>query len=616
MLERLGGCFLAFYFFVSGSLTGPGDVLAAETPSEAKIELASLTPGTDPVDAMADLPRVLSDEDAARYRDIFSLQEDGDWKAADALIAALDNRVLMGHVLAQRYLHPTKYRSAYRELKDWMAHYADHPDAPRIHKLAVSRRPANAQPPKPPVGVGSGPNARSVGAPPAEARPPRKAMSAAERRKVAALERQIRGSLKGGWTLAAKRLIESDEVRKRFDAFEYDRAQAALANRYFVDGRTEWAHAWASRAAARSGRYLPDAHWIAGLAAWRLGRLDKAAHHFQAAAQSPNSSDWMVSAGAFWAARAHLVNRNPAEVNRLLAKAAVYPRTFYGLLARRILGMPTAFRWTVPPLEEAALEAVAATPAGQRALALIEVGEEERAEQDLRLLVSRNGSETARGVMALASRTGMPALAVRLNLALFPGGGGFDGAAFPIPRWTPESGFRVDRALVYALIRQESLFNPKATSWAGARGLMQLMPGTASFVAGDRHLRGSKRHHLYDPDLNLELGQSYIEILLNERHVGSDLFNLAAAWNGGPGNLGKWQRRNGDLDDPLLFIESIPSAETRNFIERVLANLWIYRDRLGQPNPSLDALASGERPLYVPLDPQPLEVAQNGEDNR
>jgi len=88
-----------------------------------------------------------------------------------------------------------------------------------------------------------------------------------------------------------------------------------------------------------------------------------------------------------------------------------------------------------------------------------------------------------------------------------------------------------------------------ATSWAGARGLMQLMPGTASFVARDRRLRSSNRHHLYDPDVNLELGQSYIEILLNEEHIGSDLFHLAAAWNGGPGNLSKWQRRGNGADD-------------------------------------------------------------------
>lgn len=578
-------------------------------------EIASLTPASGWTDAMTALPQVLSDDDVSRYREIFSLQEDGNWKAADKRIEALENRILMGHVLAQRYLHPTKYRSLYKELRDWMADYADHPNAPRIYQVALKRRPANGKPPAPPVNPGNGLSAKPLDYA-AEMRPARKAMSAAERKKVEALQGQIRGHLKNGHTLAAKKILESDDVRKRFDPFEFDRAQSALANRYFIEGRDEWAYDWASRAATRSGQYLPDAHWVAGLAAWRLGQLDKSAVHFQAVAQSPNSSNWMISAGAFWAARAHLVNRKPAEVNRLLGKAAAYPRTFYGLLARRILGMPTAFRWILPPLEEAAIEAVAATPAGQRALALIEVGEEDRAEQDLRLLVSRGGADLARGVMVLASRAGMPALAIRLNMALFPGGGGFDGAAFPIPRWTPGNGFRVDRALVYALIRQESQFNPNAISWAGARGLMQLMPGTASFVARDRRLRSSDRHRLYDPDVNLELGQAYIEILLNEGHIAGDLFHLAAAWNGGPGNLSKWQRRVNGVDDSLLFIESIPSAETRDFVERVLTNLWIYRDRLGQTNPSLDALASGERPVYVPLDAQTINVAQHGQDNR
>ena len=78
--------------------------------------------------------------------------------------------------------------------------------------------------------------------------------------------------------------------------------------------------------------------------------------------------------------------------------------------------------------------------------------------------------------------------------------------------WTPKGGFRVDRALIFALIRQESAFNPKARSWAGASGLMQLMPRTAGFVANDRRYRGAKRRRLFEPALNLELGQTYVEM--------------------------------------------------------------------------------------------------------
>ena len=78
---------------------------------------------------------------------------------------------------------------------------------------------------------------------------------------------------------------------------------------------------------------------------------------------------------------------------------------------------------------------------------------------------------------------------------------------------------------------------------------------------------------------------------------------MVAAYNGGPGNLSKWQRRIfKTTKDPLMFIESMPSRETRDFVERVLSNLWIYRDRLGQEAPSLNFIAEGKRPVYKSID--------------
>ncbi|MCG8509413.1 MAG: lytic transglycosylase domain-containing protein, partial [Rhodospirillales bacterium] len=431
-------------FFLSGWGIGGKTVAVAESQSPAGVELASLTPGLDRPGEIP-LPKVLSNADIDRYRQIFDLQERGDWKSADALIARLEDSILMGHVLAQRYLHPTKYRSKYKELKDWMAEYADHPSAQRIYKLALKRRPKNWKYPAKPVSGGPGVGTLAI-EPRKQIRPPTKRMSRADRRKMASFQRQIKGNLGNGWTLAAKRLISSAEIKKLFDAYNYDKAQAALGARYFRDGRDEWALMWAGRAAKRSGKYLPEAHWAAGLAAWRLGKLDQAGEHFAAIVDSPNSSSWMASAGAFWAARSYLVDGDPAQVNRMLAAAAAHPRTFYGILARRIQGTPTTFRWALPPLEEAAVQALAQSPAGKRGLALVEAGEHRRAERDLRLLASRATPSLARGIMALAGRAGMPELAVRLNNALFPRGGGFDGAAYPIPRWVPNTGFRVDRA--------------------------------------------------------------------------------------------------------------------------------------------------------------------------
>ena len=613
--RRLALCVMALACVAPAGVFGPAPARAAdavprESPSAA--ESASLDPAVS--DVRAALPRILSDEDVALYRRIFALQVGGQWKAADRLVAKLTDRLLMGHVLAQRYLHRTKYRTRYKELKAWMAKYADHPDAGRLYKLALRRKPKNWLAPKPPVRgylYGNGRYAAGLPGP-----PPRRGLTRTQRRKVAGYKRQLRRLLRSGWTKAAKRLLETKELRRLFSTAEYDQARGRLGARYFADGRDEWALRWAGEAADRSGRYITEAHWTAGLAAWRLRRYDDAGHHFEAVAAQGAGSPWMISAAAFWAARTHLVNRRPENVNRWLGVAGAYPRTFYGLLARRVLGLPMPFRWTVPPLENGAVEAVSASPAGRRAVALIRIGEERRAERELRGLATRSEPGLQRVILALASRADMPALAVRLDAMLFPRGGGYDGAAYPMPRWVPEGGFRIDRALIYALVRQESGFNPMAKSWAGARGLMQLMPRTASFVARDRRYRGSKRRALFSPEVNLALGQKYIEILLKDPKIKGDLFLLAAAWNGGPGNLNKWRRRTNHLNDPLFFIESIPSRETRIFVERVLANLWIYRDRLGQPRPSLDAIAAGKWPVYTALGQEPIMVAQHGEDRR
>ncbi len=587
-----------------GLLAGPA--FAADPVSAP--DSALLNPGS--LDAELAFPEILGHQDVDLYRDIFDIQAAGDWKTADTLIARLRDRVLMGHVMAQRFLHPTKYRSKYKELKAWMATYADHPDAARLYKLALRRKPGNWRAPKPPARV----SAQGAAAEAATGiRVPGKRRNRAARRRVRDLKRIIRSRLRRGFTLSVKKLIQTKEVKKLFSAAEYDQAKARLGQGYFLAGRDQWALEWAGAAAARSGRYLPEAHWTSGLAAWRLKKFDTAAVHFEAVANNADASSWLVSAGAFWAARSHLVNRQPEKVNPLLKAAAAHPRTFSGILAGYMLGRDMNFRWAVPPLSDGIVSELSVMPRGRRAMALLQVGENRRAERELRNLSKFADDRLARGILALASRGNMPSLAVRLDTRLFPNGGGYDGAAYPMPSWVPDGGFKVDKALIFAVVRQESRFNPKAKSWAGARGLMQLMPRTASFVARDRrfHHHGNQRRTLFTPGVNLRLGQKYIEILLADKKIKGDLFLMAAAWNGGPGNLNKWRRKTKYMNDSLFFIESIPSRETRIFIERVLTNLWIYRDRLGQPAPSLAAIAAGRWPVYTALGQEPSEVAES-----
>ena len=563
--------------------------------------LEGLPPGAAVLDDESGLalPPALSAADTRRYRSIFALQQDGAWAEADREIATLEDDVLRGHVLFQRYMHPTKYRSKYVELYEWMASYHDHPGAKRIYRLALRRQPEGFKSPVKPSF-----DSRRVAALPPRAsdayRSPRK-RGAATRQAVRKEWRGINAHIRTHDAEGGERHLVGNLARL-FDEVEFDQARKGVAQAYFFNGSDAKALELAAASAERSRAYVPIADWIAGLAAWRSEKYERAFIHFAALASSESASPWNIAAGGFWGARAALVAGRPEHVTHLLEAAAEHRRTFYGILAARLLGEDLNFAWDHPPLSAEARERLAGTAGVRRAIALSEAGQYELADQELRGLAPAAGEEDHAVLLAIASRLNLAASAMRLGGARGSGGRIYDLAAYPVPHWRPDGGFEIDRALVFALIRQESEFNVAATSPAGARGLMQLMPRTASFIARDRALRGGGKKKLYEPEFNMALGQQYLGHLLAEAVVAGDLFRLVIAYNGGPGNLKKWLRRTDHPDDPLLFIESIPSRESRLLVERVMANLWLYRARLGQPMPSLDAVAAGEWPRYVALD--------------
>jgi soluble lytic murein transglycosylase-like protein len=346
--------------------------------------------------------------------------------------------------------------------------------------------------------------------------------------------------------------------------------------------------------------------WLAGLTAWQSGDFIGAAGYFEKVALDSSDSSWRQAAGAFWAARSYLKGRQPEKVSHWLKIAADRPRTFYGQLARRLLGLGSGFDFREQALTAAQARAVMATAAGQRALALIQVGRARRAEDEMLALQAQTDESMDNALIAVSQLAELPTLA--FSLASNAGARRapwYDDALYPVPHWQPRGGFAVDRALLYALMRHESGFDPDARSPAGAAGLMQLMPDTAAILGG-RHERA-----LFDPRINLTLGQDYVARLLREPAVRGNLFLMVAAYNAGPGNLASWR----DLDhtpDSLLFIENMPAHETRQFVQRVMASYWIYQQRLGEATSSLDAVASGRWPNYAKADTLSAKVAVNG----
>lgn len=539
----------------------------------------------------------LNRADVDRYRKIIELQSKQDWAAADRLIADLTNPILLGHVLRERFLHPTGYETTYKELFDWLESYGDHPGATRVYRLAIKKRPEQADAPAEPEQA----YLRGNGEFGYAAAPPLPTRDLTEEQRAMVDERMatIRSLVGKGEAAAARDLLSSQELRDWLSGAEYDAMRVRVARAYFAVGDDKEALRIAERAAKRSSDLVPEASWTAGLAAWRLGDIERAAGHFETLAKAEHAADDLVAGGAYWAARANGVLRKPMVINEMLRIAADYPRTMYGMLALRSLFDKPDFEWDQPRLSKATAQSLMRTPAVRRAVALSDIGQKELAEHELRVLYPRVGSEAASALLHVAEKLSLAGLEIRLGSQLVAvHGSRHDRSLYPTPNWSPRSGFTVDRALVFALVRQESVFRTDAESPAGARGLMQIMPGTASYIDGEERYNGQSADKLFQPAVNLELGQKYVRHLLELDEVGGNLIFMLAAYNAGPGRLQNWLDQIDYLHDPLLFIESVPVHETRRYIRRVLANLWTYRSRLDQSPTSLDQLAAGRWAFY------------------
>lgn len=386
-------------------------------------------------------------------------------------------------------------------------------------------------------------------------------------------------------------------------------ARAAWDSYLALDDET--ARRLARRAADGSGDWAAFGNWVGGLAAFRLGNCEDSARFFDGIARQ-FANDEMKSAGAFWAARAHVRCRRPHYApERLASAAALDPTGFYGLLAMRQLGLTPRFDWREPDFITADWTTLKDLPGARAAVALTEIGFNGLADRQLRHLARTTPDQYYEAILRLAARLDLPA--TQYWLAGNPPSGlrAPMAARFPTPDWRPVNGWRVDRNLVFAHAMQESRFITSARSGAGAQGLMQIMPGTARDLSRILQLPGADGQ-LSDPAFNVEFGQAYLELMRDHAATGGLLPKVVAAYNAGPGSVQKWNFGGlRDNNDVLLFVESIPFRETRHYVEVVLRNYWLYEMKAAgadaavataaSPSPSLSAVAANLWPRFPGL---------------
>ncbi len=364
--------------------------------------------------------------------------------------------------------------------------------------------------------------------------------------------------------------------------------RALLARRALREGDPRAAYRLAANHYLTEGADYADLEWLAGFIA--LTRLDDAAtalRHFQALRAAVSSPISLGRAG-YWEGRAHEALGEAEAARTAYAYGAEHQTSFYGLLSAERAGLPMdpallgtdpARDWRETGFAGSSVLAAAKLiqAAGDQVLArrfLYHLAEgvpdhELAALADLAL--DWGEANTALTIAKLAASRG-----IILPRAYFPV---TDLAAMDLP---------VDAALALAIARRESEFDHRAVSPVGARGLMQVMPGTAEMVSRRLGEDYQLARLTADPEFNARLGAAYLAELREE--FGSATILVAAGYNAGPGRPREWVQTLGDPRapgvDPVEWIEMVPFTETRNYIMRVMEALWIYRARLaGEPIP-------------------------------
>ncbi len=374
--------------------------------------------------------------------------------------------------------------------------------------------------------------------------------------------------------LIARKLLDLDDARTAYRVA----AQAALPERENFRIEHQFTAGWIAL------RFLKEP----ATALRHFAEIEKHSQH-------PIS----LARGFYWRGRALEAAGDRVAALADYDRAARYPNAYYGQLARARLGHKE-LQLAPPVAPSPAARAEFESQAPVRAIRLLyAAGEPEFALGMLIDLAESARDQTIASLLAeLASQVQDARAMVFIAKAAFARGLALQASAFPtfgMPAFKP-FGPAVDQAVVYAIARQESAFNPKAVSSADARGLLQVVPATGRAIAKKFGVAFDARKLLTDPAFNLQIGSAELGDLL-ETFRGSYVLAFAA-YNAGRSRVNGWIEQYGDPRDPRVdpidWVERIPFTETRNYVQRVMENVQVYKVRLGKPGPMIDAdLARG-----------------------
>ena len=517
----------------------------------------------------------LSTKDIQLYKTIFNDYRNGDFKKGDKSIAQLEDQILMGHVQALKLLHPTKHRSSFLELRDWLDKHNDQYEAKRIYKLGVKRKPSGAKNPKKNIYPELNEIFLKDTETPKKISNLRKIFTSKNYSKKVSIYNTVRSRVGRGWPTGALEYLSHHE--KYFNDKEKSFLLSKIANGYYLANLDDKAINVLNNPSFISEPYS-EGLWIKGLAFYRKGDFQTASRQFLILSKI-TSSKWLSNAGAYWSFLSSTKDANDnitfqASLDAL--NTACEPSfNIYSILSCRILDKPIKDNVFDDIEMKKDLGFFLDTDFGRRIQALVEIGELPVAELELNRLQGRSNDRFKRVILGFAIKNDLSSMQIKTAKYLFEDKAPIQ-FLYPTPKWIEDFEFNnIDPTIALSMIRQESQFSAFAKSGKSAYGLMQILPSTARMVNKEHNFKSNPRI-LFDPKINVETGTKYIESLLEIGYIEGDLLKALISYNAGPGNLSKWMKKTNFNNDSFLLIESIPSRETRIFVERVLTNLVIY----------------------------------------